>query len=74
MTISEQVEIIIQGIKPMLKAQGRDVSVLSADEQQIRVALSGFCGGCNCSQDYVDGLKDMLTEQFPNTAVELEIA
>jgi len=69
MDISAQLETVLQGLRPMLRAQGRDASVARADAEGIVVHLSGFCGGCDCSRDYVDGLREMLTEQFPDVAL-----
>ena len=75
MMIHDQVEQIVQGIRPMLRAQGRDVSVIEAGDERIRLTLSGFCGGCDCSKDYLDGLKEMLIEQFPEVKdIHLETA
>jgi Fe-S cluster biogenesis protein NfuA len=66
--ITSQLETMLQGIRPMLRAQGRDASIAQADEKGIVVALSGFCGGCDCSRDYVEGLREMVREQFPDVA------
>lgn len=75
MSISQHIDHLVAGIKPMLNAQGRDISVLEATEERIKLSLSGFCGGCDCSKDYVDGLKEMLSEQLPDVKdIELVVA
>jgi len=70
----EKVESIVAGIKPMLVMQGKDVHIIEATDAKIKLTLSGFCGGCGCSSDYVEGLREMLTEEFPKTEIELEVA
>jgi Fe-S cluster biogenesis protein NfuA len=70
----EQLESIVGGIKPMLAMQGKDVHIVEATEAKIKLVLSGFCGGCGCSADYVEGLREMLSESFPKTEIELEVA
>lgn len=75
MNITDQVQSVVSGIQPMLRAQGRDISILEAGNERIALTLSGFCGGCDCSKDYLDGLKEMLTEQFPDVKqIDLQIA
>jgi Fe-S cluster biogenesis protein NfuA len=69
-----EVKRIVDGIKPMLVMQGKDVHIIEATDAKIKLTLSGFCGGCGCSSDYVEGLREMLTEEFPKTEIELEIA
>lgn len=59
----------------MLRAQGRDVMIVEAGDERITLTLSGFCGGCDCSKDYLDGLKEMLQEQFPSVKeIDLQVA
>ena len=72
--VNEQVEEVLNGIRPMLKMQGKDASIVSADESKIKIALTGFCGTCGCSDDYVESLGEMLQEKFPHTQVEIEMA
>ncbi len=67
-------DIILSQLKPMLATHGRDISVLASTEKSVKLGLTGFCGGCGCSTDYVEGLKEMLTEQFPETQFEFEVA
>jgi Fe-S cluster biogenesis protein NfuA len=75
MEVAQQLEQLVSGIRPMLVAQGRDVAVLEATDGRIRISLSGFCGGCDCSKDYLEGLREMLTEQFPSVRdIQLEVA
>lgn len=73
MDIKTQVDQIVDSLKPMLATHGKNVRVLEVGPEKIRLSLSGFCGGCGCSSDYVDGLKEMLAEHFPDTPIECEL-
>ena len=66
MTTTEQVEQMLNGIKPLLMAQDKDIRVVEATEEKITLSLIGFCGGCGCSENYAQGLKEMIEQQFPN--------
>ena len=71
MYTKEQLDTFVAGLRPSLMMQGRDIKVAEATDEKIVVSLSGFCGGCGCSSEYVDGLQEMMTEQFAGTAVEV---
>lgn len=72
--VQERVEKILGDITPMLKVQGKDIRIVSADEAKIKLAMTGFCGGCGCSDDYLEGLNEMLQTEFPHAQVEIELA
>lgn len=71
--LHDNIQSILDTLKPMLATHGKDVSLVEADDQNIKLSLTGFCGDCGCSQDYVDGLKEMLGEQFPDKKIIFEI-
>ncbi|MEO5927866.1 MAG: NifU family protein [Patescibacteria group bacterium] len=72
--IQERVEEIIGGLRPVLSMQGKDISVVSADEAKIKLKMMGFCGGCGCSDDYMEGINEMLQKEFPHVEVEIEMS
>lgn len=72
--VQERVEQILNGITPMLKVQGKDITIVSADEAKIKLAMTGFCNGCGCSDDYLEGLNEMLQKEFPSAQVEIELS
>lgn len=74
MPTTDKLDQIIAGLKPMLTTHGKDINVLEATDERIKLALTGFCGDCGCSSDYTDGLKEMLTEHFPGTDIQFEVA
>lgn len=73
-SMEEQIQAILASLKPMLATHGKDIRVVEANGRKVKLSLTGFCGDCGCSQDYVDGLKDMLAEKFSDVEIEFEIA
>jgi Fe-S cluster biogenesis protein NfuA len=69
----DRIEQILAQLKPVLVMQGRDVIVAEATEQQITLALKGFCGGCGCSEEYVEGLREMVASAFPTTRIDVRV-
>lgn len=65
---------LVSSLRPSLIMQGRDIAILEETENRIQVQLSGFCGGCGCSAEYVDGLKEMLTQEFPAREIDVVAA
>jgi Fe-S cluster biogenesis protein NfuA len=66
-------EQFLVGIRPLLGAQGKDIAVVEASTEKIRLAFQGFCGGCGCSSEYVDGIKEMIADHYPEAQVEIEM-
>lgn len=66
MTITERIEQMISGIKPLLAAQEKGIRIVEASEERVVLVLEGFCGGCGCSENYAEGLKEMIEQQFPS--------
>jgi Fe-S cluster biogenesis protein NfuA len=64
--MTEKLESLLGTITPFLRVQGKDAKVVSATPDQIQIQLVGFCGGCGCSSEYVDGLKEMIAANFPD--------
>lgn len=50
--MKEQVEKVIEQIRPILQADGGDLQLMSVDEKTgiVAVALRGRCGGCPAAQ------------------------
>lgn len=69
--MNEKLQLLISQLRPALVMQGRDIAIAEATEQKIAVSLSGFCGGCGCSSEYVDGLREMLTQEFPSVTIDV---
>lgn len=53
MTLEEiklNVEKALEEIRPFLRSDGGDISLVSVDETLVRVRLEGACVGCNVNQ------------------------
>ncbi|MEW5768460.1 MAG: NifU family protein [bacterium] len=46
----EKVEEALNQIRPMLQADGGDVELVDVEGGQVKVRLTGACGGCPMSQ------------------------
>jgi len=63
----EQVESVLNKIKPSLQADGGDVELVDVSEDGIiKVKLTGACGSCPMSQLTLKmGIERILKEQIP---------
>lgn len=74
----EQVQEILEEIRPGLQAHGGDVQLVEvSDDGVVKVKLSGACVGCPMSQMTIGmGIERMLKEKLPEVerveAVPLE--
>lgn len=66
MTNTQKIEHMIAGIKPLLAAQDKDIKIVEATDDRVVLSLVGFCGGCGCSANYAEGLKEMIEQQLPD--------
>lgn len=65
--MKEQVEKVINQIRPMLQRDGGDVELVDvADTGVVSVRLQGACAGCPMSQMTLkDGIERVLKEKVP---------
>ena len=63
----EQIENVLNKIKPSLKADGGDVELIEVGEDGIiKVKLTGACGSCPMSQMTLKmGIERILKEEVP---------
>lgn len=66
----EKLESTLQGLKPVLDAAGRTISIRSMDGKVCVVELGGFCGGCACSSTYKEGIEELVQGVAPDVKVE----
>ncbi len=55
----------LDSLKPVLATAGRSIEILSAVGETITFKITGFCGGCECSGSYKEGLQDLVREHCP---------
>ena len=64
--MKEQVEKVIERIRPSLQADGGDVELVDVEEGVVKVRLQGACSGCPMSQMTLkQGIERMLKEEIP---------
>ncbi len=70
MPTKEQVQEVLDQIRPALQADGGDVELVDVtDDGVVKVALQGACRGCPMSQlTLANGVERVLKEQLPEVA------
>ncbi len=70
--MKEQVEKVLDEIRPMLIRDGGNVELVSIDDGVVKVRLQGACAGCPMSQMTLrNGIERVLKEKLPEVkAVE----
>lgn len=65
--MKEKVEKALEGIRPMLQADGGNVELIDVTEDNVvKVKLTGACGGCPMSTYTLKlGIEKRLKEEIP---------
>ncbi|MCF8112164.1 MAG: NifU family protein [Desulfobacteraceae bacterium] len=64
--MKEQVQSVIEKIRPSLQADGGDVELVEVDDGVVKVRLQGACAGCPMSQMTLkNGIERLLKEELP---------
>jgi len=62
----ENVEIVLEEIRPVLKADGGDVELVDVNDGVVSVRLTGACSGCPMSTMTLKmGIERLLREKAP---------
>ena len=62
----EQIEAVLDRIRPALQADGGDIELLGVEGNNARVALQGHCVGCPSSMLTLKyGIERVLREEIP---------
>jgi len=62
----EQVEKVLEQIRPFLRADGGDVELVEVKEGIVKVRLQGACSGCHMSVVTLkDGIERILKRELP---------
>ncbi len=65
-TIREQVEKILEELRPRLQADGGDLEFLGVDQGVVKVKLKGACAGCPMSTMTIKmGVEQYLKKKIP---------
>lgn len=65
MEIKVILEKALEDIQPMLVSAGRSIRITEADDISCTIELTGFCGGCACTENYTSGIEEVLREKAP---------
>ncbi len=64
--MKDKVEELISKIRPNLQADGGDIELVSVDDGDVKVRLTGACGHCPMSQMTLKfGVEKFLKEHLP---------
>ena len=65
----EQVQRVIDKIRPSLQADGGDVELVEIDGDVVKVRLQGACAGCPMSQMTLkNGIERLLKQEIPEVS------
>ena len=64
--MKEQVEKVLDKIRPSLMADGGNVELVDVEDGKVKVRLTGACGGCPMSQMNLKmGIERLLKQEIP---------
>ncbi len=64
--MQEQVQNVLEQIRPHLQADGGDVKLVSVEDGIVKVQLQGACAGCPMSMMTLkNGIERILKQQIP---------
>ncbi|MFO7840144.1 MAG: NifU family protein [Desulfosalsimonadaceae bacterium] len=64
--MKEQVQQVLEKIRPSLQADGGDVELVDVEEGIVKVRLQGACAGCPMSQMTLkNGIERILKQEIP---------
>jgi Fe-S cluster biogenesis protein NfuA len=62
----QRVEIALERVRPALQADGGDIELVDADENSIKVRMTGACSRCSSSRFTLDeGVERVLRDEIP---------
>ncbi len=68
MSLKDKVEEVLKEVRPMLQADGGDIELVSASDEdgKVTVKLTGACSGCPMSQMTLKmGVERILKKKVP---------
>jgi len=72
--MKEQVEKVLEQIRPFLRADGGDVELVEVNEGVVKVRLQGACSGCQMSLITLkDGIERILKRELPEVKEVLAV-
>ena len=66
MLTREQIEVVLERIRPFMRADGGDIELIDVDEDSAGVRLTGMCAGCpSAHMTLYVGVEAALREALP---------
>jgi Fe-S cluster biogenesis protein NfuA len=65
MDLKKYIEDSLAPLSPVLKEAGKSIEVSLCEPPKVVFQLTGFCGGCECSSSYKDGLRELVLGNCP---------
>jgi Fe-S cluster biogenesis protein NfuA len=64
--MKQEVQAVIDKIRPMLQRDGGDVELVGVDDSVVKVRLQGACKGCPMSQMTLkNGIERFIKQEIP---------
>lgn len=65
--MKEEVEKVLEEVRPYLRAEGGDVELIDVTDGVVKVKLTGACAGCPMSQMTLKwGVEQYLKKKIPS--------
>jgi len=75
MTMEEQIKSKLEQLRGMLQADGGDMEVVSIEGSNVKLKLTGACGGCpHAAITLKDGIERILKEQVDESITVERVA
>jgi Fe-S cluster biogenesis protein NfuA len=73
--MQEQVEAVLEKLRPMLQADGGDIELVGIEDGTVSVRLTGACGACPSSTMTMKmGVERALQQEIPEIKEVLQVA
>jgi len=67
MIVREQVQAVLDRVRPYLKADGGDIELIAVEGNSAAVKLTGMCASCPSAQMTLSvGIETVLREEIPD--------
>ena len=73
--LENKVEVALEEIRPFLKADGGDISLVSIEDNTVKVRFEGACVGCNINQMTLkSGVEATIKKHAPQVEQVINVA
>lgn len=73
-TMAEQVDILIEKVRPYLQRDGGDIEVINIEDGIVYVKMLGACDGCMAIDITLkQGIETMLLENVPGVVAVIDV-